>query len=131
MGRLGDVADILTAGLVLGGGYLAYRAWKGLPSFTWPSLPTWGDLEIPAAGGILDRDVTLTAGEDIPLITFTPSVPDLTPRFEAEISTRRALADIMERQERGLVKASGLTRAEITQSERLAFESARLGVTDY
>jgi len=29
MGRLGDVADILTLGLVAAGGYLAYKAWKG------------------------------------------------------------------------------------------------------
>jgi len=59
------------------------------------------------------------------------SVPDITPRLEAEISTRRALADIIESHEAAIVKASGLSRDEITQSERLAFESARLGVTDY
>ena len=132
MGRLGDMADILTAGLLLGGGYLAYRAWKGLPglpSFEWPTWPTWS---AAPPEELIPVDASLTAGVDIPGITFTAVIPEAAwvprERFEAESRTRRQLADLLEAAYR---KDPEISMEQITQSEKLLFESRAAGVTDF
>ncbi len=58
MGRIGDIADLVTGLALLGGGYLIYRAVKDVgdivpdvPSFTWPTLPDWTMPTIPGIGG--------------------------------------------------------------------------------
>ncbi len=58
MGRIGDIADLVTGLALLGGGYLIYRAVKDagdiipdVPSFTWLTLPDWTIPDIPGIGG--------------------------------------------------------------------------------
>ena len=53
MGRLGDIADIATVGLIAVGGYLIYRAWKGVEA----AIPEVYPLELP--GGITIPDIRL------------------------------------------------------------------------
>ena len=51
MGRIGDIADLVTGLALLGGGYLIYRAVKDVgdivpefPTFEWPTFPGWPEL---------------------------------------------------------------------------------------
>jgi len=132
MGRLGDISDLLTLGLVAGGGYLAYRALKGLPglpAFEWPTWPTWSTA---SPEELIPVDASLTAGVDIPGITFTALIPEdaWVPRetFEAESRTRRQLADLLGAAYR---KDPKISMEQIVQSERLAFEARLGGVTDF
>jgi len=68
MGRLGDVADILTLGILGVGGYLLYRAWKGVEADVEgildviPGLPP----EIPHIPGTIKIPGTVV---DVPDIT--------------------------------------------------------------
>ena len=131
MGRLGDISDLLTLGLVAGGGYLAYRALKGLPgipAFEWPSWPALPTLPAPAE----PVDVSLTAGVDIPGITFTALIPEdewvSVERFEAVSSTKRQLADLLEA---AYKKDPKISMEQIVQSELLVYEARAGGVTDF
>ena len=76
MGRLGDVADILTLGLVAGGGYLIYRAWKGAEA----ALPEIYELELP--GGLTIPDIR--AREPVVPEWFEPLIAPEEPEALAE-----------------------------------------------
>lgn len=73
MGRIGDIADLISAMALVGGGYLVYRAVKNyeapeLPTLEWPKLPTleWPELpELPPFVGP-QLPTTVWEGEETP-----------------------------------------------------------------
>lgn len=137
MGRIGDVADLATALLLLGGGYVVYKTLKGGVGLDlglrWPSFGGGGGPgpTLPDA----DPDVTLTAGEDFAAVTFTPVIPEpmiTVAAHEAEIeqveNTKRELARLLESTYRTM---DPKLRADIKASEELAYTARTSGWTDY
>ena len=126
MGKVESIAVISVAGVVA---YAIFSLSRfklpsfELPTFEWPKL--FPRKEEPT-------NVSLTAGKDIPMITFTGTIPEnyKTPRerqLEEQVKTIEPLVNIMESQQRAIVKSSGLTQEEIIQSEKLLWDAIEQG----
>ena len=64
--------------------------------------------------------------------TYTYATPMVSPlQYKTATTTVKSLAGIMESQQRALVKRSGLTQRQITQSEQLAWTARKTGLTDF
>lgn len=100
MGRIGDIADLVTGLALLGGGYLVYRAVKDVGDIIpegpgWPEWPTfeWPTFEIPEIPGFIAPPyVPSPAPPEIPgdyldIILRGGDVPPYTPNGNGTTST--------------------------------------------